>query len=98
MLEAIEGYLRSVGQIHRSGGGVKETSFYPPLAELLNEVGKGLSPKVRCIIHVKNVGAGIPDGGLFTAEQLLGVDDPGRLRESALAQPSPRSFAFTRKI
>ena len=46
-----------------------ETSFYPALEGLLNEVGKTLSPKVRCIINLQNRGAGLPDGGLFTADQ-----------------------------
>src|ERR1035437_6604075 len=51
-------------------GATKETSGYPTLANLLNAVGHTLKPKVRCIIHPKNSGAGIPDGGLFTPDQL----------------------------
>src|SRR6267143_2154124 len=39
------------------------------LAALLNEVGKSLKPRVRCIINPRNRGAGIPDGGLFTPDQ-----------------------------
>ena len=74
MREAVERYFRDVRDIHRSGGGVQETSYYGSLEALLNEVGRGLTPKVRCIIHVKNVGAGIPDGGLFTADQVQGVE------------------------
>ena len=31
--------------------------------------GKNLKPRVRCVIHIQNRGAGLPDGGLFTAEQ-----------------------------
>jgi hypothetical protein len=50
--------------------GVAETSFYGSLATLLNTVGKTLKPTVRCIINPKSVGAGIPDGGLYTADQL----------------------------
>src|SRR5690606_21265234 len=50
--------------------GVAETSFYGALATLLNAVGKTLKPTVRCIINPKSVGAGIPDGGLYTADQL----------------------------
>ncbi len=46
-----------------------ETSFYPALEGLLNDVGKTLSPKVRCVINLQNRGAGLPDGGLFTADQ-----------------------------
>ena len=36
---------------------------------LFNEIGKSLNPRVRCVINIANKGAGIPDGGLFTAEQ-----------------------------
>jgi hypothetical protein len=39
------------------------------LAALFNEIGKTLKPKVRCIINLKNRGAGLPDGGLFTPDQ-----------------------------
>src|SRR5680860_1146108 len=46
------------------GGGVAETSGYAALANLLNEVGGGLKPKTRCILHPHNQGAGIADGGL----------------------------------
>src|SRR5258706_1647308 len=50
--------------------GVAETSFYGPLATLLNTIGATLKPKVRCIIHPKGAGAGIPDGGFYTPDQL----------------------------
>jgi len=56
--------------IRASGAGVNEISYYHPLANLLNELGKPLKPKVRCILNLRNRGAGIPDGGLFTAEQM----------------------------
>lgn len=49
---------------------MKETSYYPALANLLNEVGKTLKPKVRCIIQLQDTGGGIPDGGLFAEEQI----------------------------
>jgi hypothetical protein len=49
---------------------VAETSFYPALERLLSDIGKGLSPKVRCVINLANRGGvGLPDGGLFSAEQ-----------------------------
>jgi hypothetical protein len=50
--------------------GTAETSAYPALQALFDEVGKGLKPRVRCVIHPQSQGAGIPDGGFFTAEQL----------------------------
>ena len=65
-------YLHEVSAIHESGAGVRETSYYPALSNLLNDVGKSLKPAVRCLIHLHNIGAGIPDGGLFSAQQLHG--------------------------
>src|SRR5438093_13481051 len=68
-MNAVETYLRELREIRSTGAGVKETSFYPPLANLLNEIGKSLKPRVRCIINLQNRGAGLPDGGLFTPDQ-----------------------------
>ena len=68
-------YLEEVLSIHASGAAVKETSFYGPLATLLNAVGAALKPRVRCVINLRNQGAGIPDGGLFTADQLQKLDE-----------------------
>ena len=68
-MNALETYLEEVYAIRSSGGAVKETSYYPALSNLLNEVGKTLKPRVRCIINIQNAGAGLPDGGLYSAEQ-----------------------------
>jgi very-short-patch-repair endonuclease len=68
-------YLRDLRDIRGSGSAVKETSYYPALAALLNAIGGDLRPRVRCILTLKNRGAGIPDGGLFTADQ-IGRDAP----------------------
>jgi hypothetical protein len=65
----LEKFLHDVGEIHSSRAAVDETPYYGSLEVLLNEIGKTLKPRVRCIIHPKNKGAGLPDGGLFTAEQ-----------------------------
>ena len=65
----LETYLRELRDIRSSGAGVKETSYYPALSNLFNEIGKRLKPRVRCIINLANRGAGIPDGGLFTPDQ-----------------------------
>ena len=65
----IERYLTDMGEIWRSRANVAETSFYPALERLLTDIGKTLSPKVRCIINPANRGAGLPDGGLFSADQ-----------------------------
>lgn len=72
-MHQVETYLRELLDIHRSGEAVKETSSYGPLSNLFNEIGKTLKPRISCIINLKNRGAGIPDGGLFTADQLQKV-------------------------
>lgn len=69
-MRPLETYLRDLRDIRSSGAAVKETSYYPPLANLFNEIGKTLKPKVRCIINLANRGAGLPDGGFFTPDQL----------------------------
>ena len=61
-MHPLEIYLEDIRAIRSSGAAVKETSYYPALANLLNEVGKSLKPKVRCIIHLQDTGAGLPDG------------------------------------
>lgn len=76
MSNAVEAYFSSLRDIYNSGAGVPETSYYNPLSTLLNEVGHKLKPKVSAIINLRNTGAGIPDGGLFTAPQLRGLE-PG---------------------
>lgn len=68
-MNPLETYLQNLYVIHSSGSGVKETSYYGTLDNLLNEVGKTLKPKVRSIINIANKGAGLPDGGLFTPDQ-----------------------------
>src|SRR5579871_3340484 len=70
-------YLHELHLIHISGSAVKETSYYPALINLLNGAGKPLKPRVRCILNPANRGAGIPDGGLFSAEQFpRSAEDP----------------------
>ncbi len=68
MPHPLHDYLAELHQNRRVG--TPETSSYPALQALFNEVGKKLKPGVRCIIHPQSQGAGIPDGGFFTADQL----------------------------
>lgn len=69
-MTAFETYIRDLLEIRATGAAVKETSYYGALEKLLNELGKTLKPKVRCVMQLKNIGgAGMPDGGLFTASQ-----------------------------
>jgi hypothetical protein len=51
-MNALETYLEELYATRISGGAVKETSYYPALSNLLNEVGKTLKPRVRCIINM----------------------------------------------
>ncbi|MEC5213400.1 hypothetical protein RCH06_001950 [Polaromonas sp. CG_9.5] len=66
---SLETFLHAVRGVHGSGGGTKETSCYTALNNLLDAVGHALKPRVRCVMQLKNLGAGNPDGGLFTADQ-----------------------------
>ena len=75
MTSAVETYLGELSAIRASGAAAKETSGYVALANLFNDIGRTLKPKVRCIIQLKNSGAGMPDGGFFTPEQLRNVDE-----------------------
>jgi hypothetical protein len=65
----IERYLTDLGEVRGTRSNVPETSFYSVLERLLTDIGKTLSPKVRCVINLANQGAGLPDGGLFSADQ-----------------------------
>jgi hypothetical protein len=65
----VERYLIDIGEVRGTRSNVPETSFYPALEGLLTAIGKILSPKVRCVIKLANRGAGLPDGGLFSADQ-----------------------------
>lgn len=69
-------FFTEVRDTHVSGIGVKETSYYPYLANLFNALGKTLKPKVRCIIHPHSIGAGLPDGALVTPDQKSEENDP----------------------
>lgn len=65
----LHSYLSELQAIRASKMAVKETSYYPAVSSLFNAVGKTLKPSIRCIINLKNTGAGIPDGGFFTPDQ-----------------------------
>jgi len=76
-LNALEHYLSELHEIRSSQEGTDETSYYTSLNNLLDEIGKELKPKVRCILTLKNRGAGHPDGGLFTPDQFQkDLDNP----------------------
>ena len=68
-MKHLEAFLLACLSVRRTAGGTSETSYYTPINNLLDAVGAGLRPKVRCVMQLKNLGAGSPDGGLFTSEQ-----------------------------
>ncbi len=69
MRDPVEVYFTALRDIHASGAGVKEVSYYGALEQLLTDIGGKLKPKVRAFMQLSNRGAGNPDGGLFTASQ-----------------------------
>ena len=66
----VETYLSEMRELRSARAGVKEITYYTALANLLDEVGKTLKPRVRCVLQLQNRGGGNPDGGLFTAAVL----------------------------
>ena len=54
MTSPLETYLKELSEIRSAGAGVKETSYYGPLAVLLNEIGRTLKPRVKCIINLQD--------------------------------------------
>ncbi|MCU1295856.1 MAG: putative adenine specific methyltransferase [Acidobacteriaceae bacterium] len=74
-VHALEVYFSRLRDIRGAGIGQRETSYYDALATLLTTYGRKLNPRVTCVMQIRNQGAGIPDGGLFTAEQLRGHRD-----------------------
>jgi Type ISP C-terminal specificity domain/N-6 DNA Methylase len=62
-------FLAAAHGVHISGAGTKETSYYTALDNLLDGIGETQKPRVRCVMQLKSLGAGNPDGGLFTADQ-----------------------------
>jgi hypothetical protein len=67
-MTSLETYLRELRQERPVA--VNETSYYGALRNLFNSIGDHLKPKVRYVITPKGQGAGLPDGGLYTATQL----------------------------
>ena len=66
----VEEYLGDLRRVRVSGGATGERSGYGPLANLLNEIGGGLRPKVFCVGELADQGAGHPDFGLYAAKQV----------------------------
>ena len=68
--QTAEDYFTTLRQVRRSGGATGERSLYGPLSNLLNAVGGTLKPKVFCVQELADQGAGHPDFGLYTTQQV----------------------------
>ena len=79
----VEDYLGDLRRIRASGGATGERSGYGPLANLINDIGAGLKPKVFCVGQLKDQGAGHPDFGLYAAKQ---VQRGGQPKEDQLPE------------
>ncbi len=88
-MTALAQYFKDLRDIYNTGSAVKETSYYSAFESMANAYGKELKPRVRCVINLKNKGAGIPDAGFFTAAQFQKGDDKprdGQLPERGCAE------------
>lgn len=68
MSSVLHNYIQDIRSHH--GPGVKETTHYPTLQALLRPIAANLKPAVIVIQHPANIGAGIPDMGLFSSNQI----------------------------
>ena len=55
----LETYLSDCYSVHATGANAPETSFYPALSTLFNEIGGHLKPRVPCVMGLKE---GIREG------------------------------------
>ena len=86
----VEDYLSDLRRVRASGGATGERSTYGPLANLLNDVGATLRPKVFCVGELAEQGAGHPDFGLYAAKQLQrGKPRDGQLPECGVVEVKP---------
>ena len=87
LTQAVEDYFTDLRRIRATGGGTGERSSYTPLANLLKAVGETLKPKVFCVSELADQGAGHPDFGLYTANQVQkGNPRPGQIPERGVVE------------
>ena len=88
--QAAEAYFTDLRLVRSSGGATDERSLYVPLANLLNAVGGTLRPKVFCVQDLANQGAGHPDFGLYTTQQVQkGKPKSGQKPERGVIEVKP---------
>ena len=90
----VEDYLSDLRRVRASGGATGERSTYGPLANLLNDIGATLKPKVFCVGELAQQGAGHPDFGLYAAKQVQrGKPREGQLPECGVVEVKPPDAA-----
>ena len=87
LIAAAEAYFADLRRVRASGGGTGERSYYPALANLLTAVGRGLKPKVFCVLEGADQGVGHPDYALYTASQIQrGQPRAGQVPERGIVE------------
>ena len=88
--QAVEAYFTELRLVRGSGGATNERSLYVPLANLLTAVGGTLRPKVFCVQELAHQGAGHPDFGLYTTQQVQkGKPKSGQKPERGVVEVKP---------
>jgi hypothetical protein len=60
MRQAVETWFHEMNDIHDTGSGTSETSYYPPLITLFNTLRASLRPAVFAVSTPRNTCSGIP--------------------------------------
>ena len=56
-MHPVERYLLDLTHLYRTGAGTDELSYYTPLLNLLNAIGRELKPKVEAVGNLADAGA-----------------------------------------
>ena len=92
LTQAVGAYFTDLRLVRGSGGATDERSLYVPLANLLNAVGSTLRPKVFCVQELADQGAGHPDFGLYSTQQVQkGKPRVGQKPERGVIEVKPVS-------
>ena len=90
--QIVEAYFKHLGLVKSLGGSTGEISLYAPLHDLLQAVGGTLKPKVFCVQNLADQGAGHPDFGLYSANQVQkGKPKSGQKPERGVIEVKPIS-------
>ena len=90
LTQTVEAYFTNLRLVRGSGGSTDERSLYVPLANLLNAVGSALRPKVFCVQELADQGAGHPDFGLYSTQQVQkGKPRAGQKPERGVIEVKP---------